>query len=339
MHGILPHIVTTDEKLVKQLTSEGYSIGANAGYFIVSKEIEIPHHLSRESVDALTEELRKEYMHLSQLEEGTHTAHVLVRKDARARLLDSHPTGYLVEMTDEGPIVHFIEHMTTFPALAGYGSLLDPAEMATIGEPGDIRRKLKYPEKLAIAEKKQIRDKVGYGMILDTQLLFNRGPSIKRYGSSQEQRNMSATLNSRPCKGSAAHVVIFNPADIADDPLEYLANETYGEYEYNRRRISNEDITSMGGKDQTGGNDIWILESPLITDEDVQLKVLTIPTYAQISPTYIDKITRGLVQAEKIAPGIALGYAGSTIQPNKKPLIEHQEFMQTLKQRLYHQTD
>jgi hypothetical protein len=241
-------------------------------------------------------------------------------------------------MTDEGPIVHFIEHMTSVPALAGYGSLLDPAEMATIGEPGDIRRKLKYPEKLAIAEKKDIRDKVGYARILGTQLLFNRGPSIKRYGSSQEQRNMSATLNSRPCDDSSAHVVVFNPADMTKDPLEYLANETFGEYEYGRRRITNEAITVMGGKDPTDGKDIWILESPLITDEDVQLKVLTIPTDAQISQTYIDKITRGLVQAEAVAPGMAYGYARSTIQPNGKPLALHKEFMDTLEQRLSQQS-
>ena len=151
MKTIIPHGIVKRTALLPLISSE-YDVTHRADVAIVSKEIEVPDDISRESVDAITADLRKVFARLEGIN-FVENPHILVRESARARINgNGKPSGYVVEMSVQGPTVYAIEHMDKLPMLAGYGSLMDPLQLATNTVGGDLRNTLDNDVRRKIVE-------------------------------------------------------------------------------------------------------------------------------------------------------------------------------------------
>ena len=330
MNSITPYILTKGDE-ANLLASDGYKVEQSGGFNIVYKDI-----LADTSIDAdeLTNELRCSFETLGNVDGKIYEPHVLVREAVRGNLVDGTPCGYVVELTQDGPIVHALDQMDSVPLLVGYGSLLDPAELACNTEEGDLRNLLDFEAKSALAEEKGIIEKISYAEISGLELRFDRVPTLERYGHTQEERNFFTVLNSEPKKGANAPVVIFDPADLTENPLDYFAHENYDETEYARRRIEPEQIKIFGDSKLSLDKGVWVLDSPLITDVEGDLEVIIPNPSAKISERYMHMITNGLAGAEQAVPGFAKKYVESVIQANGQPLSENDEFIEVLEQKL-----
>jgi hypothetical protein len=327
MNAITPHIIIEDQRIAS-LISKDYEITNSNGLYIVHKNIEVPdENISQESTDALTEKVREAFKDLNNIEEAITPAHALVRKNIRGRLKNQKPTGYIVELSDKGPVVYSLENLDSLPLLGGYGSLLDPNELALNTEEGDLRNQnLSQEQKEKLAEKRNIPNKLSYAQISDLELTFNRAPTASRYGSSQQERNNWSVLNSRSKQGAKAYIVIFDPETLTEDAKSYFARENFDEMEYARRKINPKDITLLTDSNLDLERGLWVLDSPLITDVEGQLQTMIPIKGANVSDKYASMINRGLVQAEKISPGFKDNYLENTIQSNGKPLSENKKF-------------
>ncbi len=335
MGRITPYILTKSNginPLARELASMGCKSQQSGDFNIVYKDIRTDPSID---VSELTNELRESFELLETVDEKIYEPHVLVRESARGNYVDEEPCKYIVELTEKGPTVHDLSKMKSVPPLIGYGSLLDPYELACNTEDGDLRNLLGLEDKRKLAEEKHITEKISYAKISGLELGFNRAPTAKRHGPTQEIRNYLAVLNSGPKEGASAYAVIFDPADLTKNPIKYLAIENYGEIEYVRRLIKPDQIKVIGGNPKLSLDEgAWILESPLITDVDGKLEVIASNPYSEIPAGYIDMLTNGLTGAEQEVPGFAKLYVDSVIQPNGRPLSENGNFMGVLEQKL-----
>lgn len=338
MKTIIPHGIVKRTALLPLISSE-YDVTHRADVAIVSKEIEVPDDISRESVDAITADLRKVFARLEGIN-FVENPHILVRESARARINgNGKPSGYVVEMSVQGPTVYAIEHMDKLPMLAGYGSLMDPLQLATNTVGGDLRNTLDNDVRRKIVEDKDIMNKLEYVKVDDLFLVFNRAPTAIRHGATQAERNKWVVLNVGHGRNEQAYIILFDPEQLTDDPLAYFAGENSYEVEYARRKIDPKQVTHYGGAHIDVDRGIWVLDSPLITDvvegDDAKLKFIAAIADSDIKDSYIEMVTNGLAGAEKVAPGFAECYVNSTFMPDGRNFINnHQRFMNTLERKL-----
>jgi len=339
MQTIIPHGIVKDMDILPLLMREGYDITHRGDAAIVSKEIEAPEGISRESVDDITDRVSGIYHRMGTFFEGIENIHVLVREDARGRMSGERPAGYVVEMSAEGPRVYALAHMDRLPMLAGYGSLMDPLQLAANTADGDLRNASDDDVRKQLAEEKDVLNKLAYVEVDGMYLAFNRAPTAKRHGATQAERNQWAVLNVVPEENERAYMVLFDPEQLTDDPLSYFARENFDEIEYARRRIDPKQVTHYGGAHIDADRGIWVLDSPLITDvvdgDDERLKLIETSEDSDIKDNYIEMVTNGLAGAEKVAPGFADRYIDSTVMPDGRNFINnHERFMETLERKL-----
>ena len=309
------------------------------GDILIFKDIILPDKIGKEGLDSLTENLRNSFDYLNNLEIEGRPAHGLVRENSRGRLENENPVGYVLELTEEGPILYNLGLMENVPILAGYGSLLDPVQLAANTESGDLRNVKDDEIRKRLAEEKDVLNKMSYGVANNHELVFNRAPTAKRHGDTQEERNNWAVLNLQRIDGKKAYIMLFDPSKLNENPLHYFARENFDEIGYGRRRINKSDISVLSGDEIKGGY-VWALDSPLITDtiDDHQkpgtINSIIINPSTQIKDNYINMITNGLAGAYKVSPEFVNQYVANTIQPNGKPLIENERFMETLEKKL-----
>jgi hypothetical protein len=344
MESIISHrIVNSDisDSYKRDLGRNKYNFQKlnDSGDILIFREIKLPCEIKDEGLDSLTNEVRKSFNYLNELEIEGMSAHGLIRIGARGRLEDEKPKGYILEMTDEGPILYNLALLNEIPILAGYGSLLDPEQLAANTASGDLRNIKDDEIRKQLAEEKDVLNKMSYGVAKNHELIFNRAPTAKRHGNTQEERNNWAVLNLQKKEGKKAYIMLFDPGELTKDPLHYLARENFDELGYGRRRINKSDINILYGK-KIKSDYVWILDSPLITDTiDEHQKLGTINSIiinprTQIKENYINMITNGLVGANKISQDFVNQYIANTIQPDGKSLIENQRFMKTLERKL-----
>ncbi len=355
-HAIIPIESDTGKKCLPKFLENNYNITFDGREAIVSKEIEAPEGVSKESVDAITAEVRGTYDHIEELSPYVNISgfnpHVLVRTNARARLEGKieflgakedgckiahdfrEHKGYVVEMTNDGPIVHYMEHIERIPILGGYGSLMDPEQLAANTAPGDLRNVKDPEQRKRLAEESGIAEKMAFVSIDDLCLTFSRAPTAKRHGNTQTERNKWSVLNVDVEETKKSYMILFDPEQLTKDPKTYFAIENSDEMEYGRRLIKPEQVTHYGGAKMNLDRGIWVLDAPLVTDVDGRLQVMATTKASDVKGNYIDMITNGLAGAEKAAHGFSDNYVDNTVLPNKNPLSSHKEFMRVLAQKL-----
>lgn len=332
-------------KIAQWLEESGYAVTPTAdinGPYIVSKNIHAAPDM-QEEYDSITSELQKSVTEFNEILAKHKKPYggigpasnaypgpgVLVGKEVRGRLVSDEPTGYIVELIDDVPQVLSLECMNSedIPTLTGYGSLLYGVEIYcnTKGD-GSLRNTLSNEEKRKLAEKIDITNLIGYFRIRGIELIFNRAPTAKRYGATQEQRNEWAVLNSALKENANAHAVLFDPGELAEDPLKYLGRENFDEMEYIRRRIKRSDCEHLGGA-ELADKDVWILESPLITDVDGKLEYIGTSPSSKISDRYMNMLINGLAGAESVVPGFAEKYVTNVVQADGTLLSTNERFM------------
>jgi len=305
MRSIVPHILVRDDHVASTLAKDGYKVISSNDLNIIYSDIKIPENPTRDSLDSLTAEVRQSFDKLFRIEEKESDPHVLIRKAIRGNLVDGKPSGYIVELTENGPNVCALNQMSSIPLLAGYGSLLDPNELACNAKDGDLRNSLTNEKKKYLAGKNGIAEKINYAKIKGTQLIFNRAATAKRYGETQNERNGWAVLNTKQVDDAYAHVSIFNPKDLTDDPVSYFARENFDEIEYARRRIMPEQIELLNNSKLSLENGIWILDSPQISDVEGELSTIIPNANAKISERYMNMIANGLAGADQVVSGFS----------------------------------
>ncbi|MCK5233865.1 MAG: hypothetical protein KAJ91_03535 [Candidatus Aenigmarchaeota archaeon] len=333
MNSITPYILTKGTE-ANPLASEGYKVKQSGGFNIVYKDILADPSLI--DADGLTKELRASFETLQNVGEKIYDPGALVRNPIRGRLVGGKPSGYIVELSEKGPTVYAAAEMETVPSLIAIGSLLSPGEIAGNTEEGNLRNELDSQAKHALAEKKGITKNISYVEISGLELIFDRTPTVKRYGTTQDEWDQWAVLNSRSKKDAKAYGVLFDPATLTKDPRNYLLEENYDEGEYLRWKVPSDQITLLGGSKQSLGKDeyAWVLRSSLISDAGGSIHVIASKPNSKIHKRYREMLTTGLAGAEQVVPEFANMYVESVIQANGRPLSENVEFMGALEEKL-----
>ncbi len=333
MGSIIPHIIIKHEESAIDSLKNDFSLNVKKDYVIVSNPIHAPSNSSQESVDDITDKTIRAFEKLNSIDEAIAPAHVLVKNNIRGRLEHGKPTGYIVELTDNGPVVHSLDHMIDLPLLGGYGSLLDPVMLASNTEDGDLRNSTDEVLKEKIAKDKDIKNKIEYAEVKGIQLNFNRAGTSPRYLRIQTEKNQWACLNIEQNPDAKAYIVLFDAKSLTKNPFEYFARENIDELEYARRRISPKAISHIAGINFNKENGVWILDSPIISDVYGDLEMINTNPDTQISDSYINRITNGLIGAEQMAAGFAECYMKNTIQANGQSLHKHEKFKSVLEEK------
>lgn len=360
-HRIIKNDLSPIDKFALQ--EDGYIVQRinDAWDLLVFKEVGLPDRIGQEGLDSLTEVIRKSFDYLNEIQIEGDSAHGLIRKSSRGRFEKKYngfasgilsilglnkeiEKGYVLELTDEGPILYNLGLMDKVPILAGYGSLLDPEQLAANTELGDLRNSKDSDVRRRLSEEKDVLNKVQYGEVQGYNLRFNRAPTAKRHGLTQQERNKWSVLNLEKNENGKAYMMFFDPVDFTDNPLMYFAIENFDEIEYARRKINFNDINLLGDK-KLKADYVWVLDSPLITDViDNGQKKGTINSIsgprsidysnAEIKDNYIGMVTNGLAGAHKVSPDFVNSYIENTLQSNGKPLKDHQRFIGTLNSKI-----
>ena len=343
MKSIIVHRIVNPNTLNRYknaIHNDGYSLqNLNESNILIFKEIGLDENIGQESVDNLTEIVRNSFNYLNGIEIESMNAHGLIRESVRGRLEGENPKGYILEMTDDGPILYNLALMDKVPTLAGYGSLLDPEQLTANTASGDLRNIKDSEIRKKLAKEKDVLNKMSYGVANNHELTFNRAPTAKRHGNTQEERNNWAVLNLQKNDGRKAYIMFFEPGELTENPFHYFARENFDEIGYARRRINKSDINLLSGK-EIQGDYVWVLDSPLISDtidehqKPGTINSIIITPNTQIKDNYIDMITNGLAGAYNVSPEFVKNYVANTIQPNGKTLNENQRFMETLERKL-----
>lgn len=342
MEGIFTHALVRDQDLAERLHRDGgFEVTESNGLYVVSRQIALPRDASKESIDDVTNRVRADthYLTLARMdaEDGfLDIPGVLVGSQTRGRLSENgEPTGYIAEITQDGPIIHSLADADfSVPVLAGYGSLLDPYQLAANTAPGDLRNTKDSALRERLAKEKDVLNKMAYVQMDGLTLVFNRAPTAGRYGDTQQERNQNTVLNLREDSRAKAYMMLFDPATLTDDPRVYFVIENADEAEYNRLRIDAGKIHRIAGAETDVGSHVWALYSPLITDVDGKLGTITVTPESRIHERYVDMITNGLAGAEKTAPGFALNYLQNTLQADGTPLLENAAVIDALAAKL-----
>ncbi|MFT4343645.1 MAG: hypothetical protein ACMXYE_02750 [Candidatus Woesearchaeota archaeon] len=334
---IIPHAIVplSQGRDIPSLQKDGFIITKIKAGYIAGKEIQAPYEISSEGVDALSEEVNEVY---DELVEKGFDPHVLVRESARARLENENPAGYIAEISNQGIRMYAVQHMSHIPILAGYGSLMDPAQLAANTASGDLRNSASPEELKQLAEERNITEKLSYAAIADLELRFNRTATARRHGATQEERNNWTVLNVYPKQGTHAYVVLFDPEQVTDNPLSYFARENFDEIEYARRSIDPRMVSHIGGAPLPLHKKIWVLDSPLITDvvdgNDDSLKPIMPHEKSEIKDSYMEMVTNGLAGAYRISSEFPHLYTAHAKRANGKSLHTHERFMECLEEKL-----
>jgi hypothetical protein len=341
MSSVIPHtMLPSNSDDLSRLVKDGYNITHDSGLAIIHKEIGLPGNLGSEGLDAKIDELRKEFEFLNGIGSDFGPSG-LVRTGARGRYTtegdDKEPKarGYILEIREDGPRLYNLEHNPEIPILGGFGSLMDPIQLALNTESGDLRNTADPELREKIAEEKNVSEKMGYFSIEGMGLSFNRGPTASRYGNTQKERNQYAVLNSILDRNKTSYVVLFDPAKLTEDPLKYLAIENFDEMEYARLFVDGSKSNHIGGAKLDVSKGIWFLHSPRITDVDGRLQFMGSRNNSQINERYIGMLTNGLSGAGKVSPSFSTLYMTNTLLPNGQPLSTHDRFVNTLNSKMH----
>lgn len=337
-HTVVPHtIVSHSRDLESVLRKDGWDISEpnEAELSVVSMELMVPEYngerLMPETMDTITGSLQDIISYLGTLEEQVAPANVLVRAAARGRMEESKPRGYIVESRDGEFRLYPIAHLENLPLLAGYGSLMDPAELAADTQSAESRNLMDREAMETLADHLGLEGKMAYASVRDAQLTFNRAPTAARYGETQEERNAFAVLNAVPADGSRAYVMLFDADAVAEaagsDGVTFFANQNAGEMEYNRLWVPDSAIEMLGGNTGLDAQDgAWLLYSPQVTDVGGKLEIMMPRPGARLHERYVGNLQKGLDGAESLARGFSRNYVTSALQPDGKALSAHPGF-------------